>query len=491
MTSVNTLIDSPLISNLGWTLLHFVWQGALVGMAYAVARFMLRTTKPATLYMLALSALGLLTVLPIITFMHLNAIAPSAVASSSSAAYAAAVSNSTLIQHFHMLIQPLVPWSVPIWCAGVALMALRTFSGWKQASVLAAPASITHLPLWQPKVGQLATRLGITRIVRIATSAKILVPCTIGCLKPVILIPPSTIAGLSPYQLEMIIAHELAHISRHDYLVNLLQLLVETILFYHPVVRWISRDIRHQRELCCDDLAVRTCGDALDYARALTELAGLQHQRPVTAIGLDGGELVMRVDRLLYPRGDILHSTSGNGWFTAFVVAILMLGLSFSLGQPHHIQIHAPSIALPGILSETSQVHQAYRQHATPVTQQPHFQYTAIKPSVAPAHISQFHIQESPTLITSTAEIALPAPIAARLEPLPAQPSQSKPAVKAAPVQTGSTTTEYSQIQQSAQGPIKIIRLHSFQSTPGTEQHPNDRWQHSYCQPITGSRICS
>ena len=102
-------------------------------------------------------------------------------------------------------------------------------------------------------------------------------PTVIGWLKPVVLLPASALAGLTPRQLEAILAHELAHIRRHDYLVNLLQTLVETLLFYHPAVWWLSRRIRVERENCCDDLAVSLCGDPVAYAAALADLEGSAH----------------------------------------------------------------------------------------------------------------------------------------------------------------------------------------------------------------------
>ena len=104
-----------------------------------------------------------------------------------------------------------------------------------------------------------------------------------------VLLPSATLLGLTPEQLEAVIAHELAHIKRYDYLVNMLQMLVETLLFYHPAVWWLSARIRHERELCCDDLAVDSCGDALCYARALTRLERLRISAPAAALGSTGG----------------------------------------------------------------------------------------------------------------------------------------------------------------------------------------------------------
>ena len=125
----------------------------------------------------------------------------------------------------------------------------------------------------------LRTRMGLTRPVRLLISSLAEGPSVVGWIRPVILLPAATLLGLTPEQLEAVLAHEFAHIRRYDYLVNILQMVVETLLFYHPAVWWTSARIRHERELCCDDLAVSSCGDPLCYARALTKLERLRDAR--------------------------------------------------------------------------------------------------------------------------------------------------------------------------------------------------------------------
>src|SRR4029453_7173140 len=116
--------------------------------------------------------------------------------------------------------------------------------------------------------------------------------------RPGVLLPPATLMGLTPLQLEAILAHEIGHIKRYDYLVNMLQMLAETLLFYHPAVWWTSKKIRIERELCCDDLAVRYSGNALRYARALTTLEKLRLRAPAMAMASTGGPLLYRIQRL-------------------------------------------------------------------------------------------------------------------------------------------------------------------------------------------------
>src|SRR5262249_43417864 len=146
---------------------------------------------------------------------------------------------------------------------------------------------------------KLRQRLAISRPVRLVNSALVEVPTVVGWLRPVILLPASSLAGLTPSQLEAILVHELAHIRRLDYLVNIFQCLVETVMFYHPVVWWISRCIREEREHCCDDLVVKVCGNRVAYARALATLESLRGEMPQLAFAANGGSLLNRVRRLL------------------------------------------------------------------------------------------------------------------------------------------------------------------------------------------------
>jgi hypothetical protein len=145
---------------------------------------------------------------------------------------------------------------------------------------------------------RLEKRIGVARLVRYARSEMVDVPAVVGWFRPVVLIPLSTMAGLSVEQFEAIVAHELAHIQRYDALVNLFQIAAETVLFYHPAVWWVNWLIRVERENCCDDIAVAVCGNAGEYARALTMLSG-KAPRPVWAMAANGGVLKSRVSRLL------------------------------------------------------------------------------------------------------------------------------------------------------------------------------------------------
>ncbi len=162
---------------------------------------------------------------------------------------------------------------------------------------------------------------------RLLASASATVPFVVGWLRPVVLVPAALLTGLHPAEVEAIFAHELAHIRRHDFLVNLLQNVVETLLFYHPAVWWMSAQIRMEREHCCDDVAAAVCGGALDYARALVALERL---RPATGlmVAASGGSLLERIRRLAGARdnGRSAWPLPALGLFLAAAIALAAAG---------------------------------------------------------------------------------------------------------------------------------------------------------------------
>ncbi|MBV9958004.1 MAG: M56 family metallopeptidase, partial [Acidobacteria bacterium] len=205
------------------------------------------------------------------------------------------------------------------------LLSLRALGGWVMAQRLKSWKTLPATAEWQETLARLSRRLKVSRTVRLCESVVAEVPTVIGWLRPVILVPVSAFVGLSPQQIEALLAHELAHIRRHDYLVNLLQTAVETLLFYHPAVWWISRQIRTEREHCCDDLAVAACGNVLTYARALAELEELRSSTGAAtsqlALAADGGgtggSLLKRIQRLIETPSSP-HQRS-SAWLASFV----------------------------------------------------------------------------------------------------------------------------------------------------------------------------
>lgn len=325
------LIAHPLIERLGWTLLHSLWQGAAIALGYALASWWARGRGPELRYALSLAALALLALAPLATFIWIGdapiVTAGSAGPISFAASATALVLDATTDFDPIAVFEPSLPWIVALWCTGVLVSALRVWGAWRQLVALRRSA----VPLGGAELAQLvesiASELGLSCTVRVARSALVESPTVIGWLEPLILVPTAALAGLSPHQLAMILAHELAHIRRHDYLVNALQTVIETLLFFHPAVHWVSARARQEREECCDAVAVRFGGDAIAYARALTELEELRGMRATLALAATGGVLLDRIERLLgqrpsRQRGTALASACALATLTALTATV-------------------------------------------------------------------------------------------------------------------------------------------------------------------------
>lgn len=363
-----------MIQALGWTLVHFLWQGVAIAVLLGVANLVLRRAPAQTRYVAACAALLLMLAAPVATFLRLSrpvAIGPAMAAAPATQISAAAASAAGPAVPPSAGI-PWLPIVVALWAAGVALLSIRMAGGLLVARRLKLKATPVASREWRERIGNLAARLGLRHGVALCESALAEAPMTIGWLRPAILIPAGALLQLSPEQLEAVLAHELAHVRRLDYLVNLLQTGAETLLFYHPAVWWVSRRIRAERENCCDDLAVAVCGDAVVYARALVELETMAAGRaPQMALAATGGSLADRVKRLLHAeRGG--RRNPGTG--LAAVLVAFALATAWLCIQP---QLHAASHATEA----ASTTIQNAGQSGHPVSAKPQ---TKVKPKTPP-----------------------------------------------------------------------------------------------------------
>jgi beta-lactamase regulating signal transducer with metallopeptidase domain len=315
----------------GWALVHSLWQFALLGAALAIALRMLRGAPSTHRYALACAALALMLATSVATgVVAARGAEPAAFTAASAAAAgaeahladpeapgslsdgAAPAAAGVVPRWFHAdgvagaaarvrgALDARLGWIVAAWLAGVALLSLRLAGAWvfvqrlTRVGTSAPPRALTDA------ARRLADALGVRRTVAVLASTLVHVPTVVGWLRPVILVPVGALTGLTPRQVELLILHELAHIRRHDYLVNLLQTVCETLLFYHPAVWYVGRQIRAEREHCCDELAVGVAG-VREYAGALATLEALRHDAPALAVAANGGPLLARVRRLVQP----------------------------------------------------------------------------------------------------------------------------------------------------------------------------------------------
>ena len=283
------LLDAPLVHAIGWALIHFVWQGTVMGIATVLALRALSGARPTVRYAVACFSLASMLIVPVIAVLTNRA------TDSLTGASAAAASVNVVPP---VPLDRLLPSAVIFWLAGVLLLSVRLVVACAGVERLKRATRTVDATV-VARVQALADRFGVDRSVRVFESALVRVPTVVGCLRPVILLPASVLTGLSPKYLDAVLAHELAHVRRHDYLVNVLQSLVETLLFYHPAVWWCSRQIRIEREHCCDDMVVEAGGNRVAYAAALAQLEELRGLQPMLSLNASGGRLVDRIRRLL------------------------------------------------------------------------------------------------------------------------------------------------------------------------------------------------
>lgn len=286
MKFFSNLFSESTVSAFGWTLIHSIWQGTLL-MLLAVAAFHLLRRRSANLkYITGVGFLFTQILASVSTFLYYQLKTKAVVASGKYLASYIALSGATnlrtvtrdlpltfkvqmwLTAHLHEL--------VVCWLIGSGILLLRFAGGWIFTERLRFKAKIVMDKEWRARFGVITAKMNISKAIEFRETAKIMTPMVIGALSPVVLIPIGLLSGFSTAQVEAILAHELAHIRRNDYLVNMLQSFVEVIFFFHPAIWWLSDRIRAEREHCCDDIALAVCGDKMSLAHALVKVAEWQ-----------------------------------------------------------------------------------------------------------------------------------------------------------------------------------------------------------------------
>src|SRR6266403_777433 len=306
MTNFAHWISPELMRALGWTLLHFIWQGAALAALFAVAMAACRSAVAR--YALAVGALALMMASPVITFVWLQRETIPAVRSGAqgslpwvgtAAQHAAVSAVSGAPAAASLSAQPVAMlWLVELWFLGVLVLSLRTAGGLLLIERMRRKEIKPIGQELQKRCMALQRKMGLDRIIRYCECHRLHAPAVLGWFRPVVLLPVRVLTGMDEQQIEAVIAHELAHIRRLDCFVNLFQIAVETLLFYHPAVWWVSQQVRAEREHCCDDEAISICGDAVNYARALT-LMEEWRTAPALMMAANRSPLAERVVRVL------------------------------------------------------------------------------------------------------------------------------------------------------------------------------------------------
>ena len=412
------LSEHPLVHSLGWTLLHFCWQGTAVALMLGCVLGLLGGRFSQARYGAACLALGLMVALPIGTFAH--------VASAEYKARATMLGSGVVLDAGIVLVvgadAPTLPWPVRIglaldhsvpwvllaWFAGVILFVGRLNFGLVVARRLKTAGTEAPSPALLQLFQRLRTRLGVQRAVALLHSTKVQVPTVIGWLRPVVLLPVSCLTGLSPEQIEAVLCHELAHVRRHDYLVSVVQSVIETVLFYHPAVWWVSKQVRRERECCCDELAVAVGGDVLAYARALSFLEENRAAFPEFVLGANGGVLKMRIKRILGSK----RETEGSP-----VAALVALGMILAVAGSYFAAVsHAQAQAAREIATAALPVGSVSVSQgtATPGVQSTHpppdsrVPIAQSQPVATPANVARNFIYLMPGIVGADGTVVVP-----------------------------------------------------------------------------------
>jgi beta-lactamase regulating signal transducer with metallopeptidase domain len=321
-----------------WTLIHFCWQAALLALFYRGAAQVLARRSSNARYVTALAVMLAMPLAAGVTFavqMERNADAHLALPGRAAFGVPNIEGTRTLelgtgaaatpADNIQISARDLFPWIDGLWVVGVLVLSLRSLGGWWLIQRLRKTASVDVPDAAWTAFGRIARALDLDGAVSLRISSAIAGPVTVGALRAVVLLPLSAMTSLGMEELEVVLAHELAHVRRADFAWNLLQTVIETLFFFHPAVWWISGQLRHERELCCDDLALTVCPNPMVYASALVRLEEQRARHMQLAMALDGHQpgktLRMRISRIL---GDPMERMSTRPLsLTASVLALM------------------------------------------------------------------------------------------------------------------------------------------------------------------------
>ena len=283
------------------TLLHFVWQGVFLGAIYALLMRAIKHSGSNFRYLVSLLFFAGLATTPLLTFFILTSEPHSsygAFLAGTESSLGLGIQSTIHTNGIAGFATDLLDTLAVLWILGSLLMLTRLFIGVLDIKThLLAGTNVA--PAWLQNIkSQISTRLGLSKNIILLLTSRVSAPCTFGFKTHYLLLPASLVTQLASDELELILAHELAHIKRYDYLINLLQRLIEALLFFHPVVWWLSNRIRLERELCCDEMAIEVCGNTRKYISILT-LIGTGMRLGDLPIAMTGSDLLRRVEHLV------------------------------------------------------------------------------------------------------------------------------------------------------------------------------------------------
>jgi len=330
MIPLNEIISDRLINALGWTIIHSIWQISIITPGYFLLTSLFYKDRSQSRYNLGIISLIVLLGATGITFWriyssYIPASVVSRIARLNKGADVAATGSSSLISVIQNFLSQHMPLIVGLWFLGVLVLVIQFTRDYFHNIMIGKLPGQDTADRWEKRLYDLCRRMKLEKIVRMKESSCIHTPMTIGHLKPIIFFPLGLLSSIPADQVEAIMAHELAHILRRDYLINILQNFVDIFFFYHPGIRWISAGIRAERENCCDDVAVEVVGDSIKFANALASIQVWNTKQPALAMSAGGrkDKLFNRIRRVTKMKQK--DSRSSEGFLGACVLGLFLV----------------------------------------------------------------------------------------------------------------------------------------------------------------------
>lgn len=360
MLDLSFALKAPVVEALGWTLLHSLWQGAVVMLVLAVILGLTKDRQAHTRYGFSVAALSLMLFWSVLTFFN-HYQHPSSLDLSGKELIVTEIEetfeSAIVIREVPQAAESSLPFSwwagwerveafmhahgrliAAAWLLGSLLFFLKWLGSLLYLHRVRRSSLNSVSGRWQRQLDKLARSMGILKPVLLVESVRVHTPMVLGHLKPIILLPVGMLTGMAPQQLEAILIHELAHVRRHDYYVNLVQSALEVMYFYHPAYWWISARIKDEREHCCDDIAVAVCGNAVTYARALNAVQSWNQPQegPSLALAALGrkNHLLHRIKRLITPERSNERTYVAGKVVLSFLLLLSVWGLIWLDGVP-------------------------------------------------------------------------------------------------------------------------------------------------------------
>ena len=337
MHLISQFISDEIIYALGWTMVHSLWQGFLIAMVLALVINYYQNENAKLKYELSAFALFTVFTSALATFLVLYDKAVSTDLSEiiiigqatftfeESESVISTISNSSA-----SLLNQYLPLLVSIWFVGMVFFLIRLLGGLIYIQHLKTNQLYAIEKRWQIKMEKILKKTPINKSVKLFESGLVKVPIVIGYLKPLILMPIGAINNMSEQEVEAILSHEIAHVLRNDYILNIVMSFIEVLFYFHPAVWWISDNVKKERENCCDDLAIQLCGDSMTYAKALVRIQEMQLKGPRLAMGFSGNknQLLNRIKRILNQPGSKSNINEKATAVVMLFMAVVMLSFS-------------------------------------------------------------------------------------------------------------------------------------------------------------------